>query len=403
MSQNTNLKAYYKKSAFFVRITRYIVTLLLIFFVIACLIVFRSDVTIENIQLLSKFITLDDGSSLLYGGEFSVISSDDSESFMLRDNLGIVNGSNFSLYYLSGQKLFSYDLAYSSPAVVFNNHNILIYDVGGKGASIFNSFSKIKSFDFDYPIRSAFITKDHLAVLTNDDSHYSVVAVYEFISSENNYVETFRYLSSESYVTSIALSDDGSRLLISAADSKNGSYYSSVSVFDVYSSSQSPLYKAEVNDELPIKVCFSKDAGGAFVITDSGIIFYDASLKETDRYKFNQSKTEDFFIGDDLIAITERNNLSGNSMLISGLDTNGKLLFTLSADDEIYDIAFAKNKIFALGDGGVYEFTKKNDGQYSRSGFSALSSRYNTIVSDTDGNCYVVGNSYVKRIDFNEG
>ena len=400
MNDNRNLKSYYKKSAFALRISRYIVTLLLIFFIIACLLVFKSDVTVENIQLLSKFISLDDGSAMLYGGEFSVTASDDSDSFMLRDNLGIVNSSNFSLYYLSGQKLFSYDLAYASPAVALGNHNILIYDVGGKGASIFNSFSKIKSFNFNYPIKGAYITKDHLAILSSDDAHKSAVIVFEFVASENDYVEIFRFLSSESHVTSVALTEDGKRLLLTHADSQNGSYNCGISVFDVYSSAQSPIYKSSINGELPIKVSISKDESGYFCITDSGIIFYNDKLEEKNRFKFNQSKTEDYFIDDNLIVISERNNLSGNSMLITGIDSSGDVLFTLPADDEIYDIAFSHNTILALGDGGIYKFTKKNGGEYERVAFHALTSKYNTITSDTQGNCYVVGNSYVKRIDF---
>ena len=394
-----NFKNYYKKSSFSLRIARYVVTFLFIIFIISCILVFRSDVTVDNIQLLSKFISLDDGSSLFYTEEFSVTATDEAECFMLRDNLGILNGSNFSLYYLSGQKLFSYDLSYSSPAAAFNDHNILCYDVGGNNASIFNSFSKLKSFEFEFPILSAYITKDHLAVATSDDTHKSAVIVYEYLNSTGDYEEIFRLYSSEKYVTNVCLTDDGDKLLVCSSSSKSGSFDCSISIYDVYSDSASPVHSVKITNELPIKAQFSNDADDIFAVTDSGVIFFDENLSETSSHRFNQSKTEAFYIGNDLIVLTERNNLSGNSMLLTGLSKDGDVVFSINTSDEIRDVAFAKDKIFALGDDGVYEYSKTS-GEYKLTNSSPLASRYNSIVSDKSGNCYIISNSYVKRIDF---
>ena len=401
MNDNKNLKNYYRKSSFVLKITRYVVTLLFIFFIIFTILLFGKDVTIENVQLLSKFISINDGSSLFYTDEFTVTASDDSESFMLRDNLGIVNGNNFSLYYLSGQKLFSYDLSYAFPAVLFNEHNILIYDIGGNKASIYNSFSKIKSFDFDFPIINAYITKDHLAFVTADDSNKSVITVYEYVSSKNNYIEVYKYFSSENYVTSVSLSSSGEHLLVTYADSLSGSFNCSVSVFDIYSDSSTPVHSAKISDELVLNACFTNKSE-IYVITDSGIVFYNSSLEEINKFTFNQSKTSSYFVNDDMIMVTERNNLSGNSMLLNGIDFSGNVLFSINADDEIHDISFGKDKFFALGEDGIYEYSADKDEGFKRSGVYLSNTRFNSIVTDTDNNCYVVGNSYVKRITFED-
>ncbi len=395
-----DIKKYYRKSSFAIRSARYLVTILLLLFIISCILVFRNDITIENMQLLAKFISISDGSSDLYDDEFSINSTKDSEVLMMRDNLAIIGNNNISLYYLSGQKLFSFDYGYASPAVASNHHNILVYDVGGEELSIFNSFSKIISKKISTGIRCADIATDHFAVVSSEESYKSSIIVYEYTLSEHNYKEHFKYLSSSSYITSIALSDDGKYVVDAHTLSKDGSFLSGVSIFDVDRKSDKPIYDVAIEDELPLKVGFSKHEDKIFVITDSSISFYDSKLNILSSYNYNQSKVKNYYDDDDILILTEANNLSGNSMTLHAYSKDGNEMFTVICDDQISDIAFGENKIYALGSNNIYEISKSDGVNYQISGKIALNSKFNSIVVDTKDNCYIIDNISTRKIIF---
>lgn len=392
--------SYYKKSSIVLRLFRYVVTLLFVLFLISCIFIFRNDITIENLQLLTKFMTINDGSSLLYDGPFSVNAYEDSQVFIIRDNLGIVTRNNISLYYLSGQKLFSYDFSYSSPAVVHNDHYILVYDIQGKELSVFNSSSKIKSLEFENNILAADIVDDYFAVVTTDTNGDYEVIVYEYVNSKKDYLESYRFITSSEYITGVSIAEDGKNVLITSAKSVNGSYECKISKYNTSSGSDKPVSYSAINDALPLYCSFSSNDANAYAVTDSSIIFYNSSLSPVSEYKFNQSKVDKYFVSDNMIVVTESNKLTGNSMSVTALDLKGNILFNVNVDDEIKDVSFGNNRVFALGKNSVCEFTKNNSGQFTQSRSAKLEDKYNYSVVDTDNNCYLVSNSTVERINF---
>ncbi len=400
MDRNKLNSAYYRRSSFIIRLCRYGVTVLLLLFLLSCILLFRNDITIENMQLLAKFITISDGSSDNYSKEFSVNSNQSSKAIMLRDNLAIIDSSNISLYNLSGQKLFNYsDYTYSSPAVAHNEHYIMVYDVGGEGLSIFKSFSKILSTKFSSGIICADIANDAYAVVTNEDSYKSALKVYKYSLSEHGYKERFEYLSNNSYITAISLSDDGKYVVEAHTSSEAGSYKSGISIYDTDKKSDKPVYSCNIDGELPIKVGFSKSEDNLYAITDSSVYFYDKTLKPVSEYKFNQSKIRSYFEDSNRIIFAEANNLTGNSMTLKCYSKNGSALFSLVCDDQIYEIAFGKNKIYALGNSNAYEISNSN-GEYLVTSTKALSEKYNSIVVDTNDNCYIINNIKTTKLSF---
>lgn len=394
MNDRQNMSAYYKKSAFAVRISRYAVTFLFITFLLACILIFGNDITAENIQLLAKYITLSDGSSSLYTDEFSITSNENSDLLMMSDNLVVVRNNNISLLDLSGQKLFSYDYSYSSPAVKTDGRSILVHDIEGTELSVFNTFSKIKTLDFDYNVTCADINQKGLLVVSNEESYRSAIVVYN-----SHYEEIYRWLSSENYITDAQLSSDGKYVLATYAEAHDGSYSCGVIILDTGVNSITPIHSAIITDELPIKVGYSSNKDSIYVITDSNIHFFSPDLELSQTHKFNQSKIENYYIGDDMIILTERNNLSGKSMTLTGLSLSGNEMFNLNVYDEVHDISIGDGKFFALGSKNVFEFSKSNNSYY-QSNSKNIGEKYNAVLCDSDNNCYLTTNTKVKKISF---
>ena len=398
MQETNNKSGYYHRSAGTIRLLKYATIFLFVFFLISCIVIFRKDITIQNIQLLAKFISFD-SSSEQYSEQFTTTANNESDVFMLRNNLGVVNHNNISLYDLSGQKLFSYNFSLSTPAVVHDNHNIIVHDIEGNNLTVFNSFSKIKDFKFTGEVLASDIVENFFCVITRDETYTSLLKVYEYSYHERDYLERFT-LKSSSHLTSCAISQNGRYLVVSSTDSKEGSYNSNLSVYDTTSSSTSPLHSYTLSGELPIKVGISSDNNTFFAITDSTVSFFNAKNNEPSVYKFNQSKVDSYYKANGMIIITEKNNLSGNSVLLTALDEHGGSLFEINLPDIIYDITIGKEKIFALGKSKVYEISKDKDDKYLVSATADVRAKHFAIVSDTDDNCYILDDSYVSKVTF---
>lgn len=386
---------YYHKSSFALKISRYLVILLFIIFLISCTLIYRNDITVENIQFLAKYITLNDGSSHYYKDEFPISASKSSDIFMLRDNVAIVDKSGIALYELSGSKLFNYSYSYSSPACVRDTHNILIHDIKGNELSIFNSFSRVFSQKYPYSVKCADINEKGFAVITGEKGYRSALIVYN-----DSFKEQFRWLSEENYLSAIALSPSGNTVAVSAVKSENGLYNCCVKIFDI--SKEDPVYTSTEFDELPLNIKYSEDGKNLYVITDSGIHFYDLKLNEISYYKFNQSKIEKYYTHEDMILLCELNNLSGNSVTVIALDFNGNKLFEFNINDTIHDIALGSSKIFALGTDCIYKYEYDSDKSCKLESYITLNEQYNSILCDSEENCYVTNESSVIKVNFNK-
>ena len=387
--------AYYQKSSFILKITRYIVVLIFIVMLISCTLIYRNDITIENIQFLAKFITLNDGSSHYYNREFQINTTKNSDVFMLRDNVAIVDKTGIALHELSGSKLFNYTFSYSTPVAVKDTHNILIHDVEGNELSIFNSFSKVFTQKYPYSVRSADINNKGFAVITGEKGYRSALIVYN-----ENFKEYFKWLSEENYLSSVTLSPNGKNTAVTTVKADNGSYKSSVRVFDT--SKENPTHVSEEFDELPIYISYSENGKNIYVITDSCIRFYSSSLEEKASYKFNQSKIANYHTHDDLILFTEYNNLLGNSTTITIYKTDGTKISDINVNDSVRDIAFGDDTIYALGLDCVfrYKYSNENNG-YKEDGVIPLDEQYSHILCDSENECYIASESTVSRVDFN--
>ena len=397
--QETNDKSrYYHRSAHLLRLAKYASVVALVLFLISCIVIFKKDITIQNIQLLAKFISFD-SSSEEYDDEFTTTANSGSEIFMLRNNLGVVNKNNISLYDLSGQKLFSYNFSLSIPSVVHDSHNIIVHDIGGNSLTVFNSFSKLKDFKFSGEVLSSDIVENFFCVVTRDETFTSVLKVFEYSYHERDYLEKFT-LKSSNHITSCAISHNGRYVAVSGTDSKDGNFTSYLHVYDTSSSSATPTHSFDLSNELPIKIGINAANSKYYAITDSSVHFLSAKPDENTFYKFNQSKVDKFYESDEMIIITEKNNLSGNSVLLTALSKSGESLFEINVPDVIYDISIGKNKVFALGKSKVYEISKDKDEIYSIFRTCDIKAKHFAIVSDTDDNCYIHNDSYISKVTF---
>lgn len=382
---NKDVSKYYVKSANILKLVLLLVMLLFVMFLLSCILMFREHITIDNVQYLMKYADFYDSSHASDEAEISITSDSNAHMFTIRDNLAVVTRSGIGLYEFSGHKLFNYNFSYSTPAAVNDGRNILVYDITGTQLSIFNSFSRVFSQEYPYSIKTACISPAGFAVVTGHSSFRSVAIAYN-----SEYKEVFRWECSDRYITSVDISDDGAYLLCTAVKSTDGMYDSQVIVYDIRNGKA--VSQLAIADELTFKAEFSQNRKNIFVLTDSKLYFTDDKLENTKEYKYNQSKCENFFVEKDIVIITESNNLSGNSMAITGFDFSGNKLFSVNADSKVSDISVSNSHLFALSPQSVYIYTFNEDKTLTLTEKKLTVSVFTEILADNNGR-YIIADS----------
>lgn len=382
---NRDLSKYFIKAANALKLVLLLVMLLFVVFLLSCILMFREHITIDNVQYLMKYADFYDSSHASDEAEISITSDSNSHMFTIRDNLAVVTRSGIGLYEFSGHKLFNYNFSYSTPAAVNDGRNILVYDITGTQLSIFNSFSRVFSQEYPYSVKTACISPAGFAVVTGHSSFRSVAIAYN-----SDYKEMFRWECSDRYITSVDLSDDGAYLLCTAVKSSDGIFNSQVIIYDTRNGKAVSEYTIE--DELTLKAEFSQNRKNIVILTDSKLYFSDDSLVEINEHKYNQSKCESFFVEKDCVIITESNNLSGNSIAITGFDFEGNLLFSENADSKVSDISVSDSHLFALSPQNVYIYAINDDNTLTLVEKKLTGSVFTNILSDNNGR-YIIADS----------
>ena len=250
---------------------------------------------------------------------------------------------------------------------------------------------------FDFPIFSADIKGDYISVVTGNDKSRTKLHVFEFSNLEKDY-EPIYSKNFNNYISSVSLSSTGKYVLVSTVSSYDGKYNCILSVYDTESSIEDAITTYVTDNELPVKLHMNSNTLESFVVTDSSLIFLDKKFSANKTIKFNQSKIENYYIENNYIALTERNNLSGNSMKISLYTFSGDTAKEFIIADEIYDVSIGKNFVYALGKNNVYKYSISSEEDIKLK--SPVEFKYNSIVCDSDDNCYLLSNNLVSRVEF---
>ncbi len=178
--------------------------------------------------------------STLGKGELpATVYSQNSEQFLkYGDAVLTLNDSFFEVYSNNGKLMQAVSHGMSDPVLEASEARFLIYDRSRYSISIFNYSSKLYQTTFEHNIISAAISRSgSYAVVTDSDMYMNSVYVY---NKNNKLVYTWN--SATSYITDVAVSNNGKAIAVALVNAKGGIYSSSVYVLDFNSASPKVKY-----------------------------------------------------------------------------------------------------------------------------------------------------------------
>lgn len=322
---------------------KFIFIIILVVFMLFMISVFRSDVTLENFKYLVRFFS---SANTVYSGNFENIYYDTTgvvDVDIFNGDLITVKSDSIDLYDMNGSNVASYDISQVTPTVVSRGKYMLVYDLGGNNAQLFNNFSQLTAQTYDYPISCAAVSGEGMyAIVTKSLDYQSVIHLYD---------HNFNLISKiykDKYITDIKIDQVGKRLLCTSVLAENGRFTSEIMTYEPYTDEE------ESNLSLPGSFavrCGFFSNGGYCVLADTALIFFDKTNTQVSSYPLGNNVPTDCLILDEYAVLCYNENIVSSDSRVLVFRPNGEILCDTTVDDKILDTASYMEHLYILTDG----------------------------------------------------
>lgn len=297
----------------------------------------------------------------LASGSYSSISYKNDEmrrTKSFRGGVITVSSTDLAIYTATGGKTLVLNESFVSPEIATSKKYAVVYDLGGNKYSVYNSFAKVSSGSFKYPISGASVSDSGwFALVTKDDSHNSVVNLYDDDCAHRN---TYSFASK--YVFATAIDPRGSRIAILLVEADGDKFSTSVMISEPGKSEK----RAEVkfSEGLPMGCCFSDDGRLLAVCSDGVYVLDENDGTVAGSYRLPDSKINRVSITSKgmAVSVTERSDVSGNKLLV--FDKNGEMVYSTVLAGGMTDMEYFDGYVFVNQGTSVVKINSK-DGKTS--------------------------------------
>lgn len=313
-----------------------------------------SLLTYNNFSYLMRDIS---SAAELASGNYSSISYKNDEMRKTRSFRGgiiTVSSTDLAIYTATGKRTLTVNENFVSPEISASKKYALVYDLGGNNYSVYNSFARIASGSFKYPISGGTASDSGwFALTTKDELHTSVVHLYD---KDCNLRNTYSFASK--YVFSVSISERGNRIAILTTEADGDKFATSVMICEPGKDEK----KAEVriSDGLPYGSTFTTD-GSLQVFCSDGMYLIDendGSVKKS--YSFNGMSINRVSITPDGAAVSAAGQKGVASNRILTFNKDGDMVFETTVDGGMLDLEYKDGFVFINKKGSVTRIDVKS-------------------------------------------
>ena len=274
-------------------------------------------------------------------------------------SIAVLTKSSIMTYSSKGTKENTVMHGYTNPVVKEGGKRLLVYDRGGNKLRVITQSSEIGEVTTESPILCADISSSgKVAVAMSYKSNTPAVIVYN-----ENLKVAYRYFVTEDF-TSVAFSEDGTRLALLSLTSPDGILGANLYELDTAKSEDAKI--THISNIVPLAVSY-KAGGGLFVVgKDSTVCINGISQK---RFEYTGTLERFSFVGRDSLLLVTENMFSSYSALTL-LSGDASVKKSMELNDDVLDV---------YSDGGRIEILSKK----SLGNFDSTLGRLNEIPIST--------------------
>ena len=318
---------YYLKIADRYRAAALVLILIFVIYTGVMLVRYGEYITYDNLVYLVR-----DFDSVLNveKGSFSDINYPSQENMdfeLFRDGLAVAGNNSVTLYDSSGAELCSEKENFSNPVMVSSDKYLLVYEMGGKRYSIYNSMTKILSRETDFEITCADMSDSGAFIITTrSDSGKYVAELY------NSALKKIMSIHKDKYVLDCAISCGGDRVAIASAVEGTVSLGYELSVCEA--GNIEPLFTEKHESDFPLAAEYTSD-GGLILLSENRITFYDSAMNIKNSSDMKGMTPALFDASNDRVMLVCRENALGNKNRVYVFDIEGNIIYNNVVDSRV--------------------------------------------------------------------
>jgi|GEM_PF-5007137 len=326
----------------------------IIFFGLAA---FSSEITTTNVQHLVRAFSI----AFSPSGTDEVVFAYDSDSHMAFAafglNFAVATTRGVTLFDRMGNTAFRNQQTFTNPQIVSAvgvNGRMLVYDRGGFGYAVYDSFGLRHSVtNAEFPVFSATVAGNGtFAIATRNRINRSEIFVY------NHNFSRMTGITNSGHIMALELSPDGQYLLMVFANTNEmGQGFTDIRVFYIASAyeDRAMVFEKQLVDTMPFTARFN-DSGGITVLLSTGLLFLNSEYNIIDRYDFGERNYTEFYVGYGMSAIIYREAVLGNQNAVLLFDNYGEMILQSNFVGRISRKVISGEYLYIAVTGRLYRF-----------------------------------------------
>lgn len=375
------------KSKSTIKFIRYLLLLIMVMVALIFLFANRDQINGDNFRRLVAKINIGFSATGSADGEVHFDTASSGETVVYKDGFAHATVEKLIVTDKNGTEFQNTQLGFRNPVLTANNRYIFIYDSGGTGLMVADSFSVLFEKQMEDPIISAKMNRNgSIVVVTEGDGYLAKVYVFDA-----SFKEIYRYRSLNRYILDAVVSADNKGLAVSAMNIEGANIVPEIMYFKL---SKEAVQWTVSFEESPCVDIAMKDDGTICALFKWGMVSLSNKGKELGRYQLDSQALQCYSLADDnenIFVVSAAENGHGTVVICN---EKGKVEKTITLDHYVIALDYYNGRIAVLGNqmAGVYNRSGKLlwEGQPERATDIALMGR-NAVVVVSETKCVYNG------------
>lgn len=334
-----------------VKYVRYLLLLVMVMVALIFLFANRTQINGDNFRRLVAKFNLGIATPSAENGEVHFNSTDTGNAIVFKDGFAYASVEKLIVTDKKGTEFQNTTLGFRRPVLSANSRYILVYDNGGTGLMVADSFSVVFETQMEDPIISAKMNANGgLVVVTQGEGYLSKVFVYD-----SSFKEVYRYRSLNRYILDAALSKDGKAIAVSAMNIDGADMVSEILYFKL--SKEEILWSATF-DQTPCVKIVIKDNGMVCGLFEWGMVSLNSKGKEKGRFSLDDRVLQCYSMDHgsaNVFVVSAAENGDGTVLIC---DEKGKVKDEVSLDFYAVRLDYVSGRVAILGNQKCSVFSK---------------------------------------------
>ncbi len=301
---------------------------------------------VDNLSKGKNFTSVVSGSNV-DAGNFRVFS----------EGLCYASDTGFITLDSDGNEIFSTQHGFARPVMKTADDIALVYDLGSTGFMLADSTRVIHTADAEDNIYLADVASDMSYALVTEESGYN--ARLSAYTAEHKI--RYAYSFSEYYITSMAISPDGSGAVVCGISADKGSSVSIIYVVDF--SKEEPIAKHLITGDMLFDCDYLSRNSVCAIGSTSSYVVNGSKFSGLNKKSYSQMTLTAYDINTDVgvLALSLSRSGDGRNCSVEYVNSSGKTEKTIETDKALISVSTYKDRLAVCDTQGVHLYRYNGD------------------------------------------